>query len=1075
MKSLRKALTLILTLTLILQFTFLFADKTFGDPSEDFKIVNVNVRSSADTASIYPGSKRVELKIETVYQNATSPAQSVVGWLNTTDERIGFSSGSGACSPARLLNGSVAEEVTQGTYVTFEYLLDISSSLPAGTYYLTLNITYMRDSPSVFVYEVHQNAIEVEVSPYPTISLRVVDAYFSPASYPGSVDTNLYVILENNGSSTINSANFNITAHPAGFTVKNPRASTGLVNRGDRFTLTFTGVTMPIDAQVGIYNVTIYADCSARTEDGVTYSNSTSFNVPVAVESPPPEEPIMLASVNTLYNGAAAPLLPSAKDVVLRIYLINRLPDAISAMAVNVTVPEGITVRAVSGTYVNGMTAGGTCYVDLTLDVSSNINVTDRHYGELNVTYLKIVSGSSFLMNQAVSFPLNVESFHSYISELEPVTAYWGYPDPTPVYSTSRYVPLTIRLVNEGRYAVWGVVVNASSSPPSLLTPIKDSEACATTVASGGSCTAVLYFDINATALNIPLKVFASYLFTEFGTHIKVVRNFTMSLPVESYPASESILSLVSAGWQNNVNVFPRTNNATYQVTLANRAPFSISGVNLKLTLPNGMTSKGQNTATAYFEGPIRSLATFTASFTISVGNIQPKSYNATLTADCILLSGGPGVRRLEEFNLQISVNDDSSALEFVDSRWYEGSVGPNTYGAHLIILVRNVYVDGLHGAVLELNLPKGIYNAADNSSHVKATPLSMQLPQPLQTQSLAEILSAFMNAQQASPAQVYGRGDILTFMVSLNLLDVKVGDCTLVGRISYIDTWGGSRETPMTISVAILGRVEYIEVSMDRSISVRSRYVNTSLTVINRGSAPVYDAYLIVSPYQGAPILIASPAVNYIEKINPGESCRIPLTLAYNPIGFYAQTGGASSITYGPVPFMVSIFYRDASGYSCTFNNSLTVTVEPFIELVTKNLRAIGTNASSTVTGIIVNYGSSTARCVEAELKIGDTVQSSFIGDVDPGSEIAFRVDINKYGNTALLTLKYYNIFNEQETKEMNVTVTLQEEVTPPPTQTEQWPAERWIIVAGVIVFLAVSTIMIYRMMKKSRLPANP
>jgi hypothetical protein len=430
----------------------------------------------------------------------------------------------------------------------------------------------------------------------------------------------------------------------------------------------------------------------------------------------------------------------------------------------------------------------------------------------------------------------------------------------------------------------------------------------------------------------------------------------------------------------------------------------------------------------------------------------------------------------MENFSVQIGVNDDGSALELLDSRWYEGSVGPNTYGAHLIVLVRNVYVDGLHGAVLELNLPKGIFNSADNSSHVKATPLSVsaQLPQALQTQNLAEILNAFLSAQQASPTQVYSRGDVLTFMVSLNILDVEIGTYTLNGRISYIDMWGGEREIPLAIQATILGKVDYIEISMDSSLRVRSRYVNTSLTLVNRGSSPIYDAYIVVSPYQGTPILIASPAVNHVEKINPGENCQLPLTLAYNPLGFYSQTG-ATSITYGPVPLMVSIIYRDASGYSHTFNNSITVIVEPFIELVISNIRATGTSASSTVTGIIVNYGSSTSRCVEAELKIGDIAQSSFIGDIDPGSEIAFRVDIDKYNDTALLTIKYLNVFNEQEKKETTVSITLQEETAPPPTQTEQWPIERWIIVAGVIVFLAAATLMIYKMMKKTRFTEKP
>lgn len=1060
-ERMKKCLTILLVFTLIFQIAFTFTRGTYGGLDEDFHIVYVNVKSSADTSEIYPGSRRVSLKIEAVYQNVT-PARNVVGWLNTTAvPGLSFSAGSGSCSPARLLNGSIAENISLNTYITFEYLLDVSTSVSPGTHNLTLKISYEKEGTR---FEELKNIVLI-VWDYPPVSFRVVNAYFSPAPYPGSVDTNLYIVLENNGSA-ISSAYFNLTSLD-GFIVKNPRASTGLVNKGDRFTLTFTGISIPPDTLVGTYTATIFADCSARTEDGVVYNKNATLIVRVKVEAPPPEQPIMVSSVNTLYNGAYAPLLPSARGVVLRIYLVSRITDNINTMIVNATLPEGLTLRAISGTYMNGMVAGGTCFVDLTVDVDQNINLT-KHSGRLDITYFKIVGGACFPMNQTVYFPVNVESPHSYVSELMLVEAYWGYPDPTPAYSTSRYVPLTLRFVNIGRYPVWGVVVHASSQ---YLKPIKDSEACATTVASGGSCTAVLYFDINTTAPTVSVKVSVNYLFTEFGAHISLARNFTISLLVESYPASESTLSLVSAGWQNNWNIFPNTSNATYQVTLANRAPYSLAGINLKLKLPNGMTSKGQREATAYVEGPIRSLATFTASFTISVGNLQPGSYNAGLTVDCILLSGGPGVRQIEGFDVQITVNDDSAALELVEARWYEGTVGPYTYGAHLIIMVRNVYVDGLRGAVLELELPNGFRNALDNSTKVKTPPLSVQLPQQLQAVNLAEILNAFLSAQYASPAQVYGRGDILTFMASLNIFGVEIGEHAINGTLSYIDPWGGNRKTPLSIIVAVLGRAGYIEVAVDRSISVRSRYVNTSLTLVNYGSTPMYDAYIVVSPYQANPILIASPAVNYVQKIGPGEKWVIPLTLAYNPLGFYAQAGGASYITYGPVPLMVSIFYRDASGYYRTFNNSVTVVVEPFIELIIRNVKATGTNVSSTVAGTIVNYGSSTAYRVEVELKIGETAASETVGDIGPGEEVAFRVDINRYNETAVLTVRYYNIFNEKESKEMNVVVTKREEAAPPTAKEEEWPVERWVIVAGVIIFLAVAALLIYRMMKRTRI----
>ena len=145
-------------------------------------------------------------------------------------------------------------------------------------------------------------------------------------------------------------------------------------------------------------------------------------------------------------------------------------------------------------------------------------------------------------------------------------------------------------------------------------------------------------------------------------------------------------------------------------------------------------------------------------------------------------------------------------------------------------------------------------------------------------------------------------------------------------------------------------------------------------------------------------------------------------------------------------------------------------VVVEPFIELAIKSVKATGTNVSSTVTGTIINYGSSTAYRVEVELKIGDAVASEIVGDVGPGEEVAFRVDINKYDENAVLTVRYYNIFNEVNTKETSITITKRQEAATTTAKEEGWSIERWVITAGVIVFLAVAALLIYRMMKKTR-----
>lgn len=901
----------------------------------------------------------------------------------------------------------------------------------------------------------------------PALSFKVLDGYFYPAAYPGTSNTNLYIVLNNTSDGDILYATFNATL-PNGFTIKEPIVRISeRIDQGEIFTIRFTGVSIPLNAQPGLYPVSISANATTTASPN---SETTEFEVQVIVESQPPEEPIMLAAVNILYRGEPAPLLPSAKDVVVRIYLVNKLAEAIRSMILDVSLPAGIYSRAIAGTYIEGMAPGGSCYVDIAVDVSSSAPV-GRSYGRLDIAYVKMISETSIILSQSVNFPVTVESFHSYAPQVSLVEAYWGFPEPTPVYTLSRYVPLTAIFVNDGRYSVQEVVVTASSSE---LRPIKDSDSCAAVLAGGDSCTAMLYFDINTSKQSVNVTFTVSYKFTEFGVHIGYSESFTVTLLIEGYPASESLLSLVASGWQNNYNVFPMTENATFQITLANRAPYSMSGVKLTLRLPEGMTSEGGKESMAYFEGPLQSLDTFTASFKVSIGDVPPGSYNANLTADFILLSGGPGTRRTENFILKIHVNDDSRAVELVGSGWYEGSVGPQTYGAHFVVLVRNVYVDVLKGAVLELELPRGIRNAADNSSMVKATPLSMQFPQTLQTQNFPEILRSVLSAQQASPAQTYSRGDILTFVATLNIFDVNTENYAIKGKLSYVDAWGGKRQTPITISTPILGKVEYIEIIVNGSLSVRSRYVNTSLTLLNRGTSPIYDAYVVVTPYQGTPILIASPAVSHIKEILPGRGCNVPVQLAYNPLGFYSQTSGVTTVTYGPVPFMISVIYRDASGYSRTFNNSITIIVEPFIDLVLRDVRATGTNASSTVTGIIVNHGSSTAYRTEVELRIENRYQSTFIGDVDPGSEVAFRVDLDAYNSSVILTIKYYNAFGELESRELPVNVKM-EVVAPLPEVKEQpLPIERWIIIAGVIVFLAAAALLIYRMLRKVKVEAS-
>ncbi|MEM3956085.1 MAG: hypothetical protein QW424_04965 [Candidatus Bathyarchaeia archaeon] len=899
-------------------------------------------------------------------------------------------------------------------------------------------------------------------------SIKFIEAYLNPASYPGSANTNLYIVLENDVGSEITEARFRIEL-PEGFIVREPRANVRAVVDGERFTIRFSGISVPQDAPVGTYDAIVYAEYSIMAEGRLQYNFATIY-IQFDVEEAPKEYPIIVSSVSVLYRGSPAPLLPSARGVTIRVFLTNRLPEPLGSVMITPIPPSGFNIRALSGTYDSGIASGGSCYIDITVDVDEGVSPGCIDI-PLKTSFVRIVSGSSFIEEQDLKVSVVVESPHMYLPNLSLVSVYWGSQIPSPAYAGSRYTPLTLRFINNGRYDIVGALIEVTSES---LKPIKGSEVLEIARLTPGSYSDVtLYFDINRDVSEVKLNIRAKYIFEEFGTSIEVTRDFIINLPIERYPAAASYLELISYGWQNNYNVFPRTENASFQVVIANRAPFPVSGIILYLNLPENMSSMGGRVARAYVDGPVRSLSTFPASFTVTVGDVKPGKYKAELTADFILQSGGPGTRCTEKFSLEIIVNDDREAVEFISASWYEGSVGPNTYGSHLLIFVRNNLVDNMKGAVLEINLPNGFVNAADNSTFVKIPPSTVSPPSTLPqlgAQDLSTFISEYLRAYQTAQVaqtRTFSRGDILIFSTHLNILDVDLGVHTFNGRLSYIDQWGTKRSVELEIPVAVLGRTGYLEIKMNGIINVRSRFTNTSLTVENIGSSPLYDVYISVAPYQEMPLLIASPSVIYRERINASEKLSIPLTLAYNPLGFIRQAGGTTVITYGPTPLLISIIYRDPSGTIKRFNNTITVIVEPFIDLLIKDISAVSKYSSTTISGIIVNFGSSTAYRVKATFTVGDTSTWTLIGDIAPSDEMAFRIEVPEKGEVGTLTIEYYDPFNQQFSKEMPIKIEVQPEIPAAPPQERRLGVETWIVVGAVIVFLAVASILIYRVLK--------
>ena len=139
----------------------------------------------------------------------------------------------------------------------------------------------------------------------------------------------------------------------------------------------------------------------------------------------------------------------------------------------------------------------------------------------------------------------------------------------------------------------------------------------------------------NSLTINLKLDIFGSEDNAEFWT----TEYHTFVIKAENQLANKG-LWLVTSGWENNYPVYPKTQNATLVITLTNEWPYQISGLKLKLILPSGFFSnslENRRISQTYIPGPINSLNTVTASFTITVGNVSSGIYNGTLVAEYVL------------------------------------------------------------------------------------------------------------------------------------------------------------------------------------------------------------------------------------------------------------------------------------------------------------------------------------------------------------------------------------------------------------------------------------------------------
>lgn len=953
--------------------------------------------------------------------------------------------------------------------------LNVTSSAP-GTIVLPITL-YMFVNDQGTTTWLRENYTIVLNLEKPVLNLSLVDAsWYNPRLSNESYGASMRLLFQSMHMDQITDtiivvyslSNHIVFGNGRNFTVQ---TLSGAINYGDIVSTIIDDVNMRGPSNEARFKVGLYS----IIRSGESYYRAfKSFNISLQLNAS--EQILALSKVETLYQGQYAPLLPTANNMVISLTLINTRPEAISTTSVNASLPEGFELKGVDGTCLNGVGGGGSCTLNLHVDLGY---IEPGLYNvSLMLDYIIRSNTVTSIHKQHLSFQVPVRSPSSYLPRIRPVEWYWGTQAPTTVFEGDRNAPLTIVVYNPGRYSVSGVLVTVEPLN-NTVNMLSNTSYCGM-IPSGGSCTSVFHLDLeNVSSGLVYFNVAIEYLFTTYGAHFSYKLEYPISLRIEEYAGGKG-LEVIGYGWSNNWPVYPNTENATFQVTLSNNWPYQVTGITLKLVLPKGFREVyGKNIT--YIDGPVQSLASFMASFTIDVGAVKPGTYNAKLLVDYIVESGGPRMKIHEEHDIEIIVNNLKDSLTLLEPSWISGSPEPGAYGVLLEVKIRDNSIPSINGPILEVRLPDGIYCSINNDTYVKLSPGSTRtvptslLRQPSATNaqpSIQEILTALTGLQQTgaqSVTQSFSVGSIIPFTLPLNILVNKTGTYYANTTLNFIDQWGNVRRVNFTLPIRVLGSSRIIEIRTPRSIKIVNGTSNLTIELVNNGTAPIYNVYVYFIPK--SPLALPEEASKYIDRLLPGTPVNISFELRYNPTSVsYGATG--TTFQYSSLPIMLAILYRDATGHQYMINTSTTVLLEPFIDLeFADDVKAELRGLSLVVSGTLINYGLSSARSVEVRIITDGRIKSTFIGDIDPASESAFRVELSlKHGvNSVRVEALYRDEYNILHIAAENLTVTtIEVNATTTTSETSIITPTRIVVIAMIALFLAVVAFMIHRYFKK-------
>ncbi|WP_425358434.1 hypothetical protein [Desulfurococcus mucosus] len=690
--------------------------------------------------------------------------------------------------------------------------------------------------------------------------------------------------------------------------------------------------------------------------------------------------------------------------------------------------------------------------------------------------FLSNSDGSVRYIELSFTIALRVSSTGS-VEEWKPrlvlVNYYWGEGTPIYVYPGNPRAGLTVEVANTGVYQASNVILELNA--PGDLIPLTGNATCTAALAPGATCTAVFYLNLSRAQPGLKtFNVTARFIVNAFNTRLQLNESMSFTLILPSYGAGGGV-TVASSGWSAGNPVYPGEKGAVYTVTLANLEPYPVYSMWVSVETPSCIVLHEGSSRTVYVSGPLNSLQTTTVSYVVDALCGVPGSYTGYLYVDYYVQYAGGGYRRSFREPVAFVVSEPGNTVEVVKTGWVGSAPMEEGRGLSYMVVVRNNGFPSLSNPVLTLYLPPGFLDASSNTGIAVATPTatipSQQLSLPIQGIDVSTLLQV-AQGQRSTGAQ---RGDLMVFIVRLHVLNASAGVYSVPFTLSFTDHWGYVYSVNSTLQLQLDYQPPLLTV---RPVSPLIYFTNGSsmleVEVVNEYNASVYNVYVALIPASNN--VIPQGAVKYIESLPGNSAARLRYEVVYNPVSL--SIGGGVSASPSSAVFTVSLFYRDAYGYTRSLNTTLSAIVKPFISLeLTPDTTAKYVGGRLSINGIVLNKGLAQARSLLVKAYYGGSSGYSFIGDVDPSSQTPFRIDLYpaRYLENCTVVLEFRDEYNTLYTLSYTIPVQyIEQTVTVTQPQAGGLSEYYIVIVVAVVVFLAAVFYMLHKYVSRHRAVAG-